>query len=84
MPQMSDSSTSPHSEFASGVMAVAGDGGDAQRGADALGLDVAFAVAPFGELVKPQRFFIEAEVLRQDVRGPFLSQTFKLTAPVFH
>ena len=63
-------------------MAVAGDSGDAQRGADALGLDVAFPVAPFGQLVKPQCLFIEAEVLRQNVRGSFLSQACKLIAPV--
>ena len=64
------------------VMAVAGDGGDVQRGTDALGLDVAFPVAAFGELVKPQRFFIEAEVIRQDIGRPFLSQAFKLPGPV--
>ncbi|GCN73470.1 hypothetical protein ECZU06_50490 [Escherichia coli] len=64
------------------VMAVAGDGSDAQRGTDALGLDIAFTVAPFGELIKPQCFFIEAEVIRQDVRRSFLSQAFKLSGPV--
>lgn len=63
-------------------MAVAGDGGDAQRGTDALGLDVAFTVAAFGELVKPQCLLIEAEVIRQNVGRPFLSQACKLTAPV--
>ncbi len=63
-------------------MAVAGDGGNAQRGADALGLDVAFTVALFGELIKPQCLFIEAEVLRQDVGRPLLPQAFKLPGPV--
>ena len=63
-------------------MTVAGDGGDAQRGTDALGLDVAFTVAAFGELVKPQCLFIEAEVIRQDVGRPFLPQACKLPSPV--